>query len=78
MTFKNPASFYQELPDERLPKITEPLLDIRYTTIQETSSPFDDTNTQETAVFGRSRNLLTHLCSSAKYQWLSFVKQAWT
>lgn len=73
MTFKHPSSFYQELSDERLAKIAEPLLDIRYTTIQEMSSEFDDTYTQETAVFGRSRNLLIHLCTSAKYQWLSLA-----
>lgn len=76
MTFKHPSSFYQELSDERLAKIAEPLLDIRYSTIQEMSSPYDDTYTQETAVFGRSRNLLIHLCMSGKYQWLSLANAA--
>ncbi|AIS14042.1 MULTISPECIES: hypothetical protein [Pseudomonas] len=73
MTFKHPSSFYPELSDERLAKIAEPLLDIRYSTIQEMSSPYDDTYTQETAVFGRSRNLLIHMCTSRKHQWLSLA-----
>lgn len=73
MTFKHPSSFYPDLSDERLAKIAEPLLDIRYSTIQEMSSAFDDSYTKETAVFGRSRNLLIHLCTSNKYPWLSLA-----
>lgn len=38
MTFKHPSSFYSELSDERLAKIAEPLLDIRYSTLQEMAS----------------------------------------
>lgn len=73
MTYQHPSLFYPELTDDRLAKIAEPLLDIRYSTIHEMSSPFDDTYTQETAVFGRSRNMLIHLCMSGRYEWLSLA-----
>ncbi|MDG9884723.1 hypothetical protein N7650_17965 [Pseudomonas sp. GD04058] len=73
MTYRHPSSFYPDLTDDRLAKIAEPLLDIRYSTIREMASPFDDTYTQETAVFGRSRNMLIHLCMGGKYDWLSLA-----
>lgn len=73
MTYRHPSSFYPDLTDDRLAKIAEPLLDIRYSTIREMASPFDDTYTQETAVFGRSRNMLIQLCMGGKYDWLSLA-----
>ncbi|BFO02008.1 hypothetical protein KNHN1_03860 [Pseudomonas guariconensis] len=73
MTYRHPSSFYPDLTDDRLAKIAEPLLDIRYSTIREMASPFDDTYTQETAVFGRSRNMLIQLCMGGKYEWLSLA-----
>lgn len=76
MTNRHPSSFYSELTDERLAKIAEPLLDIRYTTIREMDTPFDDTYTKETAVFGRSRNMLIYLCQSGTHDWLTLANSA--
>lgn len=73
MVYQHPSLFYPELTDDRLARVAESLLDIRYSTIQDMSSPFDDAYTRETAVFGRSRNMLIQLCMSGKYEWLSLA-----
>ncbi|PYC27400.1 hypothetical protein DMO17_06570 [Aquipseudomonas alcaligenes] len=76
MTHPHPSSFYPELTDERLAVIAEQLLDIRFNTIREMDSHYDDTYTRETAVFGRSRNMLIDMCLSAQYDWLSLASPA--
>ncbi|UYO93931.1 hypothetical protein [Pollutimonas sp. M17] len=73
MTYPHPSSYYPELTDERLTVIAEALLDIRYNTYRQMDSPFDDTYTRETAVFGRSRNMLIVLALGGKYDWLSLI-----
>ncbi|MGB3290111.1 MAG: hypothetical protein WBA83_12640 [Burkholderiaceae bacterium] len=73
MAYPHPSSFYPELTDERLAVIAEALLDIRYNTYRQMDSQYDDTYTRETAVFGRSRNMLIALALEEKYDWLSLV-----
>lgn len=73
MTYPHPSSFYPELSEARLAKIAEQLLDVRYNTVREMDSPLDDTYTRETAVFGRSRNMLVKLCLEGKYDWLTLI-----
>lgn len=73
MTAKPPVHFKSELSNDRLTIIAEKLLDIRYSTIQEMNSPYDDNYTHETAVFGRSKNMLIELSKSRQYDWLSLA-----
>lgn len=63
--------FYPELTDDRLSTIAVALLDVRYTTIRAMNSPHDDNYTRETAVFGRSKNLLIEMAQSGTYDWMS-------
>ena len=67
----HPAVFYPELSDDRLCVIAVKLLDMRYSTFQEMNSPFDDNYTRETAVFGRSRNMLISMALGSQYDWIS-------
>lgn len=72
----HPVTFYPELSDDRLRAIAVKLLDIRYSTFREMNSPFDDNYTRETAVFGRSRNMLIDLVLSGQYDWMSLKHAA--
>ncbi len=67
----HPTKFYPDLSDERLRIVAARLLDIRFTTLQEMNSQFDDNYTRETVVFGRSRNMLINLALSGEYEWMS-------
>lgn len=67
----HPENFYPELSDNRLRAIAIKLLDIRYSTFREMNSLFDDNYTRETAVFGRSRNMLIDLALSGQHDWMS-------
>lgn len=71
MNSKHPTTFYPELSDERLRSIATKLLDMRYSTLREMNSPFDDNYTRETATFGRSRNMLIEMAQSQQYDWMS-------
>ena len=72
MASAHPMSFYPELTNDRLRVIAVKLLDIRYTTVQELNSPYDDNYTRETAVFGRSRNMLIDLSlDNIQHDWIS-------
>lgn len=76
MNSTHPAVFYPELSDYSLRVIADKLLDIRYSTFQEMNSPFDDNYTRESAVFGRSRNMLINMALSGKYDWMSLKHAA--
>jgi hypothetical protein len=71
MSSKIPSTFYPELSDDRLRIVAVKLLDIRHSTIREMNSEFDDNYTRETAVFGRSKNMLIALAQSNQYEWMS-------
>jgi len=70
MIAAKPADFYAELSDERLRQIAVPLLDLRYATLRELNSPFDDNYTRETAIFGRSKNMLIEMALSNVFPWM--------
>lgn len=72
----HPAMFYPELSDNRLRVIAVNLLDMRYSTFREMNSPFDDNYTRETAVFGRSRNMLIDMALSDQHDWMSLKHAA--
>ena len=72
----HPTTFYPELSDDRLRVIAVKLLDVRYSTFREMNSPFDDNYTRETAVFGRSRNMLIELALGSQYSWMSLKHAA--
>lgn len=76
MILIHPAAFYPELSDNRLRVIAVELLDMRYSTFREMNSPFDDNYTRETAVFGRSRNMLIDMALSGQYDWMSLKHAA--
>lgn len=76
MNSVHPSAFYPELSDERLRVIAVKLLDIRYSTFREMNSPFDDNYTRETAVFGRSKNMLIELAMGRQYSWISLKHAA--
>ena len=71
MSSNHPIAFYPELSDDRLRVIATKLLDMRYSTFREMRSPFDDNYTRETAVFGRSKNMLVEMALSDQHDWLS-------
>jgi len=71
MNSKSPSAFYSELSDDRLRIVAVKLLDIRHSTIREMNSEFDDNYTRETAIFGRSRNMLIAFARSNQYEWVS-------
>jgi hypothetical protein len=70
MSSNHPITFYSELSDDRLRVIATKLLDMRYSTFREMSSPFDDNYTRETAVFGRSKNMLVEMALSGEHDWM--------
>lgn len=76
MSSVHPTTFYPELSDDRLRVIAVKLLDVRYSTFREMNSPFDDNYTRETAVFGRSRNMLIELALGSQYSWMSLKHAA--
>ena len=76
MSSVHPVSYYPELSDDRLRVIAVKLLDIRYSTFREMSTPFDDNYTRETSVFGRSRNMLIEMAMGRQYSWMSLKHAA--
>lgn len=76
MKFPLPSSFYPELSSDRLQVIAEALLDLRFDTLKQMSTEYDDGYTRETAVFGRSRNMLVNLALNGTYPWLTLSNPA--
>lgn len=68
-----PNHFYPELNDACLRTVAARLLDVRFETLLEMQSKFDDNYTRETVVFGRTRNMLIDLALRGGYQWMSLV-----
>jgi hypothetical protein len=71
MSLPHPTTFKAPFTDARLREVAVRLLDVRYNTIRELNSPYDDNYTREGAVFGRSRNMLIELALSKQFDWLS-------
>ena len=68
-----PNHFYPELSDARLSAIAAKLLDLRFVTLLEMQSRFDDNYTRETVVFGRTRNMLIDMAMRGGYEWMTLV-----
>ncbi len=60
----SPSKFHPELNDHMLSIVAEKLLEVRYTTLREMDSEYDDNYTRETAVFGRQRNAVIEMAMS--------------
>lgn len=73
MSLPAPSSFYPELTSDRLGVVAGKLLDVRYATLRELTSPFDDNYTREGTVFGRSRNMLIDLARRGGLPWMELV-----
>lgn len=71
MKLPAPSHFHRDLAEGRLRVIAELLLDERYTTMREMTSPWDDNYTREVAVFGRQRNRLIDACLQQDHPWLT-------
>lgn len=65
-----PSEFHQGLSDERLCVIAKRLLQVRHSTIRELSTDLDDNYVRETAVFGRSKNMLMGMALNWQFPWL--------
>ncbi len=76
MKAAKPSTFFKELSDDRLREVSVKLLDLRYATCREMNSPHDDNYTRETAVFGRSRNMLIEMALSEQYDWMTLAHGA--
>lgn len=73
MSVAPPSHFYPELSDARLSAIAAKLLDLRFVTLLEMQSRFDDNYTRETVVFGRTRNMLIDMAMRGGYEWMTLV-----
>jgi hypothetical protein len=73
MQLHSPSTFYPELTDDRLRAVAMRLLDLRFSTLSEMHSPYDDNYTREGTVFGRTRNMLIALARKGPYSWLTLA-----
>ena len=71
MEYPHPATFHPDLTNERLCIIASRLLDVRYMTIRQMDTEFDDNYTRECPVYGRSRKMLVALARSNEFPWLA-------
>ena len=65
-----PSKFHPMLSDERLRVIGVRLLEVRHATARELNTDLDDNYVRETAIFGRSRNMLISMALSSQFPWL--------
>lgn len=65
-----PSKFYPALSDERLRVVGIRLLEVRHSTSRELNTDLDDNYVRETAIFGRSRNMLIRMALSSQFPWL--------
>lgn len=64
MLLRKPWTVASVLSEENLAPIAQALLDVRYDTLKDMSTPLDCAFTRETAVFGRQRNMLIQMALS--------------
>jgi len=76
MSLPHPQQYYADLTSDRLEVIASMLLEIRFNTLRELDSPYDDSYTRETTVFGRSRNSLISMCLGKSLDWLTLASSA--
>lgn len=67
----HPSVFFSQLTDDRLAIVGSRLLDVRFNTLREMTSPYDDRYTRETAIYGRQRNMLIELARSGAHEWFA-------
>jgi hypothetical protein len=70
LDYPHPSTFHPDLTDERLSAIAAKMLDVRYLTIQQMDTEYDDNYTRECPVYGRTRKMLILLAKSKKLPWL--------
>lgn len=71
MIDQHPSQYYSDLTEERLRVVAERLLDVRFETLQDLQSPFDDNYTRESTVYGRQRQMLIQTALNNELEWLS-------
>jgi hypothetical protein len=76
MSLPLPSAFHAVLTEERLAAIAARLLDVRHTTTRTLSSDLDDNYVRETAIFGRSRNMLIGMALNEQFPWLRLCHAA--
>lgn len=62
-----PWEFFEALSEERLRVIGMHLLEVRHNTTRELSTDLDDNYVRETAIFGRSRNMLIAMALNSQF-----------
>ena len=67
---RRPWEFFEALSEERLRVIGLRLLEVRHSTTRELSTDLDDNYVRETAIFGRSRNMLIGMALNSQFPWL--------
>jgi hypothetical protein len=70
MSLPLPSEFHSVLSEQRLGAIATRLLEVRHSTIRELSTDLDDNYVRETAIFGRSRNMLIGMALNVQFPWL--------
>lgn len=65
-----PWEFFEALSEERLRVIGLRLLEVRHSTARELNTDLDDNYVRETAIFGRSRNMLIGMALNSQFPWL--------
>jgi hypothetical protein len=71
-----PSDFHAALSEDRLRAIAVRLLEVRHGTIRELSTELDDNYVRETAIFGRSRNMLIGMALNTQFPWLQLCNAA--
>ena len=67
---RRPWECFDALSEERLRVIALRLLEVRHSTVRELSTDLDDNYVRETAIFGRSRNMLIGMALNSQFPWL--------
>lgn len=71
MDYPHPSTFQPDLTDERLSTIAARMLDVRYLTIRQMDTEYDDNYTRECPVYGRTRKMLILLARGKTLPWFN-------
>ncbi|MCC7680848.1 hypothetical protein [Janthinobacterium sp. FW305-128] len=71
MDYPHPSTFQPDLTDERLSTIAAKMLDVRYLTIRQMDTEYDDNYTRECPVYGRTRKMLILLARGKTLHWFN-------
>lgn len=76
MMLPHPSDFHAALSEDRLRVIATRLLEVRHSTNRVLSTDLDDNYVRETAIFGRSRNMLIGMALNSQFPWMTLSNPA--